>query len=325
MASAIEAVGLRPAVRTTSFSGIGRSPFGPTPLLASQIGYGPVRGTIFTQALILQPPVAGPRREPSEAGPLTASVGARGRNQTNDVRLVQRRLAELGFPIRVDGVAGPETARTISRFIAIARGEAHSQETLHANSLSATLLFSENAPRWQALGLSGEGWVRTDREGYHWAAGHTASTIDSIGKRYAAYMQQNPLAYAIAINDVSRADGNVLAGPSGSSEHDSHRNGLDVDIRLPRKRSAGGQYGTSVYWASYDREMTYAMMTAIGEDPMVERILFADRVLLKRAADEGRDWAHKVSYDPGHRDHLHFDVKPHVENANPVLDTVQFA
>jgi len=57
-------------------------------------------------ALVLAPPAA-TRGSIAPVVPFLASVGANGQNRTTDVKAVQQRLADLGFPVVVDGRMAP--------------------------------------------------------------------------------------------------------------------------------------------------------------------------------------------------------------------------
>ena len=250
---------------------------------------------------------------------LRGSVGPSGTNRISDVRRVQERLAELGFPVWADGLYGPNTAHGLAMFRAIVEGrEQLAPFRLRPGTTLERVLFSDQAPRWQQLPRRGTGFILTDSDDYGWGTNTAAAVMARAGVRYMTeFRQHHPDRALIGVNDISRRDGSVIVH-RGSPEHETHRTGLDIDVRLPRRPGSDRRWGTKTNWRSYDREATYAMIRAFALDSAVERILFADRVLIGRASREQQPWAHKLIYDRGHNDHFHVDVeKPDVGTTNP--------
>ncbi len=246
--------------------------------------------------------------------PLEGVVGPGAANERQDVLRVQRRLAELGFRVQADGNYGVGTERAVRLFASIILGveqHADAPPRLQASGIVARHLFDAGAPRWVEIPLDGTGWVRSDREGYHWATDSMLQGIQRIGERYNQYLSQNRGAVPFALNDASRVDGTV-ALIAGRSEHGTHRNGLDIDLRLTRRpNNSGARYGgVTVSSAEYDRETMYAILDAFGSDPMVERILLNDAQILARARAEGKSWASKIGFASGHGNHAHIDFVP---------------
>ena len=242
--------------------------------------------------------------------PFLSSVGSGAANRTNDVKAVQQRLADLGFNIVVDGRAGPQTNGIIALFASIVENETrHSQASskLTPNSALTKRLFAANAPTWTRMPSSGPGFTNIDSDGYNWGTARTAAVIKEAGRLYQAnHRDAKPNTSLIQINDVSRKDGSVKV-VRGKAEHSTHRNGVDIDIRLPRKNGDLG--GTKTSWASYDRDAAYAIVDAFASQGHVERILLADREIKARAVREGKSWAHKYVVDAAHYNHFHVDVK----------------
>lgn len=266
---------------------------------------------------------------------LSEPVGTGQANQEEDVRKVQSRLAELGFPVSVDGFFGQETSHFLRLFGSLVVGtDQHSHvadlvgtkgpksccacgpcsattvaDSVGPGSILAERLFSDDAPGWTRFPEGGAGWVNTDRDGYDYGAKRSLEVLNRAGERFEAYMRKNPSAPAIALNDVSKKNGTVAVTARGRAEHGSHRNGIDLDIRLPKHPGNGEPWGTRTDSRAYDRETMYAMIEAFATDEMVERVLIQDPDLLARAARDKKPWASKLQLDPGHIDHAHVDVK----------------
>ena len=96
----------------------------------------------------------------------------------------------------------------------------------------------------------------------------------------------------VALGDASREHGGVIAG------HDTHRRGLDVDVRLLRKDRAQCRVGTNYRQAVYDRAATRGLIRTIRAlaPGHVKLIYFNDPVLIREGLT--RRFA-------GHDDHLH--------------------
>ncbi|MBI5509209.1 MAG: penicillin-insensitive murein endopeptidase [Deltaproteobacteria bacterium] len=248
--------------------------------------------------------------------PLAATVGTRATNRTDDVRVIQKRLAELGFPVKADGVFRPEVSRYLKIFASMCAGREQwtdLADKVAANNDLGRALFHKDAPRWVEVAPGGPGWVSIDRDGYNWGAAKTLEVVDKAGQRYQKYLdkQASGSGVRIMVNDISRKQGTVLAKGKGIPEHQTHRNGLDIDLRLPKKGGdAVQQIGTHVGWADYDRDTMFVMIEAFASQPEVERILFNDPKLLERAKRESKPWADKLVLDNEHIHHAHVDIVP---------------
>ncbi len=246
------------------------------------------------------------------AMPLVGTVGAGGRNRTDDVKAVQQRLRELGFPVGVDGRMGPQT----QNFLRIFAAAVENQEDLDKASarLGPTTalgkrLFAADAPRWVEVPPSGVGFLRVDTDGYRWATDQTVAVIEAAGRHFAEHYQSlHPDAFPLKINDVSKKDGSVL-GRNSRTEHASHRCGTDIDISLPKKPgSEKMEGGTRTNWENYDREAAYAIIVALASQDAVDRIIMYDAAIVARARREEQPWVGKLVQDSKHRSHFHVDV-----------------
>ena len=142
------------------------------------------------------------------------------------------------------------------------------------------------------LPVSGTGYYtydpRTQREPggleTRWGTAHLVREIMALGAWWA---HAHPNATAIGVGDLSRRSGGTIDG------HSSHQNGLDVDIRLPRRDGARG----SANPGSYDRSLAQGIV-----DHMVGR--GASLVLIGPSLDLTGPSGVVVRW-PNHDDHLH--------------------
>ena|GEM_PF-4927066 len=240
-------------------------------------------------------------------------VGPGAINNASDVKAVQERLNELGFNVSVDGQFGPQTSRAIRVFEAMVRGEdriTNVRGIIRGGDQLHRILESSEAPRWVEMPNGGVGFVNGDRDNHDYGSDHVVRVVRDVGERYNRdYLRANPDAAKIATNDVSLKNG------GDTPDHITHENGLDLDIRLPR---VDGSHGSRTNWANYDREATFAMIKAFGEDPNVERIIFSDNVLLERIKTGDYSWSNKVFHGgKSHHTHVHIDIAP------PKFNTVE--
>ena len=142
------------------------------------------------------------------------------------------------------------------------------------------------------LPVSGTGYYtydpRTQREPgglkTRWGTAHLIREIMALGEWWA---RAHPNATAIGIGDLSHRNGGTIDG------HSSHQNGLDVDIRLPRRDGARGPATPG----SYDRSLTQDIV-----DHVVGR--GASLVLIGPSLDLTGPSGVVVRW-PNHDDHLH--------------------
>lgn len=121
-----------------------------------------------------------------------------------------------------------------------------------------------------------------------WGTARLVREIIDLGRWWArTYPKQPPL----GIGDLSRESGGAFHGPVVG--HQSHQNGLDVDIRLVRRDGARAPVDP----ATYDRALTQAVV-----DRLVSRgaslVLIGPNLELRGPAGVVMPW-------PAHDDHLH--------------------
>ena len=106
----------------------------------------------------------------------------------------------------------------------------------------------------------------------NWATASAIATIEAAARHEVATGHGR-----VALGDASREHGGIISG------HDTHRRGLDVDVRLLRKDKAQCRGGTTYRQAAYDRAATRALIQTIrGLAPgHVKLIYFNDPVLIK--------------------------------------------
>ncbi len=239
---------------------------------------------------------------------LGASVGPGKPNAPADVRVLQRRLKELGFEVAVNGQLNRETENAIRSYRSSVLGTDFTSDEAACIELNDAIdhaLSSAAPPRWEKMPAEGLGFVNDDTDGYSFGADEAKTALLEIGASYARHhLTAHPAAMRLSLNDVSTRNG----GPN--RDHETHQNGLDLDFRLPRK---DGVAGTAVNHADYDREAAWAMLQAMAQSQRVERVLFSDPELLARVKRTQPEWAYKV-FDGGpvHTNHIHIDVKPPV-------------
>jgi hypothetical protein len=142
------------------------------------------------------------------------------------------------------------------------------------------------------LPASGAGYYtydpRTQREpgglATRWGTARLVREMVDLGEWWS---RTRPGAGPLGIGDLSGPDGGRIDG------HASHQNGLDVDIRLPRRDRARGPANPS----NYDRALTQAVV-----DRLVAR--GASLILIGHSLDL-RGPAGVVVRWPNHDDHLH--------------------
>lgn len=242
-----------------------------------------------------------PERPLSE---IRGAVGAEGRNNTDDVRAVQRRLKDLGFDVKTDGHFGRDTQTALRVFDSMLRGHdsvTSAEDTLRPGSELHRALMSPSAPRWERMPASGTGFTNIDRDGFSYGSSRMADVIRDAGQRYHDdYLSSHAGNAEIPVNDVSTRAGGA------NRDHDSHQAGLDVDISLPR---TDGGHGSKVGWRNYDREAAYAMVKAFASDPRVERVIFTDPTLIRQAQQNREPWASKLQTGGTvHNNHMHIDI-----------------
>jgi hypothetical protein len=121
-----------------------------------------------------------------------------------------------------------------------------------------------------------------------WGTAGLVREILELGRWWAATHPNEP---RLGIGDLSRPEGGPFRGPGVG--HASHQNGLDVDIRLPRRDGVEGP----VTPANYDRALSQAVVDRLVARG-AELILIGHNLDLTGPAGVVVRW-------PGHDDHLH--------------------
>ncbi len=121
-----------------------------------------------------------------------------------------------------------------------------------------------------------------------WGTATLVRQILDVSHWWAATHPNEP---RLGIGDLSRPDGGHFPGPVVG--HASHQNGLDVDIRLPRRDGVEGPATEQ----NYDRELTQALVDRLV-DQGAELVLIGDALDLHGPAGVVMPW-------PAHNDHLH--------------------
>jgi peptidoglycan hydrolase-like protein with peptidoglycan-binding domain len=261
--------------------------------------------TLFESA----PKVAQPRAPTAMPNrlALSAPVEKGGVNARADVLAVQTRLKELGLDVPTDGKFGLKTEQALRVYRGMLTGTDEVTELpgrIEPGDVVHQALGMDKPPAWVEMPKEGPGFVNVDTDHFGYGSSETLATVEEASAAYAkAWQATHPDAQPVGVNDVS------LRAGGKNKDHESHQNGLDLDLRLPRTDGTTG--ATTVRAKNYDREAAYAMLAAFGANERVERILFSDPVLLKRAVTNGEPWAYKL-FDGGpvHTNHIHVDVKP---------------
>jgi murein endopeptidase len=224
---------------------------------------------------------------------LNGSVGEGGRNQHDDVLTVQKLLNKNKHIVdtigRVpeDGNLDEATARAIVAFQRDLVRLAHPDGRIDPGGRTFRILTGDS-PHGATVAFV---QLPSDGEGYYLYSDHdkvwgTPSTIQSV-KTLAANLKQQGL--TIGVGHISFANGARMP------PHQSHRRGVDVDIRPQRKD--GVRTGVKITADAYDREKTRKVVDELRKDQNLSFIFFNDNEI------EGvRFWA-------GHDDHLHVRFK----------------
>ncbi len=128
----------------------------------------------------------------------------------------------------------------------------------------------------------------------------TASTIGQL--QAAAHVVVDKGFGRIVLGDIGYQHGGEIEG------HQSHEQGMDVDIRPMRKANDQCRWGVNWRWSTYDRAATRALVKAIRATAPghVKLIYFNDPVLVREGL---------VRWYTGHDDHLHIR---YCERVHPV-------
>lgn len=121
-----------------------------------------------------------------------------------------------------------------------------------------------------------------------WGTAGLVREILALGRWWARHHPNQP---RLGIGDLSRPEGGHFPGPGVG--HASHQNGLDVDIRLPRRDGVEGPATA----ANYDRALTQQLVDRLVAQG-AELILIGPNLDLSGPAGVVVRW-------PNHDDHLH--------------------
>lgn len=248
---------------------------------------------------------------------LSASVGLRGVNRTDDAVTMQRRLRDLGYYVGpVDGNFGRSSRSSLALAIAVAEGRAGpGPALLRPESRAAERIFSAKMPKWVR--------THTDADHHHFGTDFTARVIAGANASYDLLRSKGTLAGKnvaedIALNDVSTFNG-------VSEDHSSHGAGFDIDVRYYQRdgRTPGGVTANTGHQA-----VNAATMASFLVQPEVRRIILREPDAdflghLRRALQElgDPDALSKLKYDRSirrdkktgkdfypHLNHYHVDV-----------------
>jgi hypothetical protein len=226
---------------------------------------------------------------------LTGSVGVGGKNTPTDVAAVCARFRALGYSWVDTDLMG-----VIKLFQATCKGyDAVEQVDGRIDPAGQTLgyLNDARAPQWRLMTMQGVGFVNDERAdvadthdfGTHWLD----DTITTAARAYNAWRLEakRPVAL-IAVNDASLPYG------GDTKAHAGHETGLCADLRLPRLD--GGSGGIVVSDKQYDRDAMRRQLQALVVQPLFERALLNDSVLI----------AEKLCGPAtGHDNHAHIEVR----------------
>lgn len=68
-----------------------------------------------------------------------------------------------------------------------------------------------------------------------WRRWGTQHTIDTLLEVFARYVEEEPFAARVGVEDISRPRGGIFDERYGGLGHSSHQNGIDVDVSYPRE------------------------------------------------------------------------------------------
>jgi hypothetical protein len=198
--------------------------------------------------------------------PLNRSVGRNGDNAPEEVRLVRRRLHELGFEWLDDSTkADDDLTETIRLFQAIkssASVVAGQDGRIDPGAITHRWLQARNSPRWMKIVESpgDTGWEKLiDGDRHDFGTNWLQDVIVTAGVRYSeAHLSSHTHTAKIVVNDISRPRG------GDTTEHEGHETGLMSDLRLPRKDGGSG----GITWqekSEYDQVATRAMLEAFRD------------------------------------------------------------
>ncbi len=198
------------------------------------------------------------------------------------VKAVQRELrAKRHLYVTVDGVFGASTQAAVRTF------QRHAGLTITGRMNAGTwrrLIAHFELPTFNKTSLCD---YSVGNGPANWGTSAAINQLEAAARIVAAAGYGR-----VAVGDIGLQHGGAIAG------HQTHRHGLDVDLRLMRKANDQCRWGGNFRASTYDRAATRALVKAIRATAPghVKVIYFNDPVLIKEGLT--RRFA-------GHDDHLH--------------------
>jgi peptidoglycan hydrolase-like protein with peptidoglycan-binding domain len=198
------------------------------------------------------------------------------------VQAVQRELrAKRHLEVAVDGVYGPSTRAAVRVF------QRHAGITVTGTVTGRTwrrLIAHFELPTFNKTSLCD---YSVGNGPANWGTAAAINQLEAAARVVAAAGYGR-----VSVGDIGLQHGGDIAG------HDTHEQGLDVDLRPMRKAEDQCRHRTDWHWASYDRVATRALAQAIRATAPghVKLIYFNDPVLIKEGLTR------RLS---GHDNHLH--------------------
>lgn len=220
---------------------------------------------------------------------LEGSVGAGGVNNPEDVAAVKKQLERLGYSTDNGRL---NDAITLFQSATSGSGVLNGDGRVDPNGQTHQWLQAANAPHWEMM-TDHPGVDNIDTDGHTWGTDWTTDVIEAAGRNYQAYLDDNPGAAEISVNDVSLRYG------GDTPDHSTHETGLDVDVSLPRIDGSAGGYYTD---PGHDADATKAQIRAwIAAG--ATRILYNDPAIL-----DDPEFSGIVKWARDHGHHYHVDI-----------------
>jgi hypothetical protein len=221
------------------------------------------------------------------------SVGLQGKNDSQDVEIVQKLLVQQGLlpsaATSYDMLTFVQAIKKFqSNFMPIPDGKVDPNGTTFE--------------RLQGLGLKempvngGLGWYRYDTGDLNksrFMHFGTAATVQAVFDIAASVAHGMP-GWVIGVGDLSTAMGTNLG------RHATHLHGTNVDVRPLRKD--GARIPTSITDPNYSRDHTSLLVDAFLAHRNVNKVLFNDSQIIQSRTP-------RVHSSPGHDNHLHVIMK----------------
>jgi len=220
---------------------------------------------------------------------ISASVGKLPAvNKRADVIEVQKLLNKAGAGLKEDGNCGAKTISAIvdyqRNFLALPDGKVDPGGTTWRNLVAGTLKVKR-----EALVLlpqaCGHGYYSYSAMPRQYGTSACIQTLRDVCDQFKLNMQ----GLEVGVGDISFAQGGEM------QPHNSHRNGLDVDIRPLRTDKQNAP--VDIAHAQYSRDFTKTLVESLLAHRNVKGILFNDKEI-----KHVTQWA-------GHDNHLHVTMK----------------